>query len=1047
MLVDLLVGNEVVKNLGLGVAGNLLTEPFRRVLARLFPASRSDLERAIAVALSAACGVNLKQAPPPEEHAVWDRLRRDALKLLESSTAASAVQEALLLGDLPVLRAAMLAFLAPLVGDAGLRDRVAGHLAAPFLAAFAETLKEESHARAWNAFLREILQETRAEVRAVLAAQAQAGEEQRAIRVQLAVALPRLEALADGREPLPDLTVSFERLAREQWEVAWLLGDLLTAEVAAASARFERVVHAEHEETRGQLGTKIEAVGDKVDALGRTIQSREPPPPLPHGASVGVPPSSPHFYDPHDLMERLRAMLVPGARIALTGLPGAGKTQAAIEYAARFRDDYAAVFWVSADRAATLAAGYAEIARRLMLRVAEAQEQERVITAVRDWLEMHPDWLLVFDNADHLKLLRPFLPDGARGSILLTRRPKRVGGFAMGIPVETLSEEEGATFLLRRAGRLSPESVLAAASDADREAALAISREVGGLFLALDQAGALIEGQSTPERYLARYRERGQELRAKRGEETLGHEESVTDTFSLAFDRLTSEGGNPLAAELLRLGAFLAPEAIPAALLRVLDASREEPPGPLVADARALEAAILAAQELALLRYDPDTESVSLHRLVQAVLRDQMTPEDRRTWLERAVRAADRAFPSAELETWSLCERLVPHVVTLSEWIEVQPVELSELALLLNRAGHYLYVQGRYGEAEPLLVQTRSLYERTLGPDDPRLATTLANLATIYRRRGQPEDALRLYRRALDIHKRAGGMLNPEVATLFDNVATLYKEQNDLTTAESFYKRALSIRRRVLGARDPYTANSILNLGAHYLRQERYKEAELLIKQARSIYEEKFGPDHYRTAASLINLGGLYYNQKRDGEAKPLLEQARRIYEDTFGPGHPDLVPVLESLALLYLGEERGDDAELLLNQALSIRKKRFGPDHLDTIETLGKLGLFYFGLGRYAEAESLAKEARSRYERALGLEHPTTASSLFNLAVIYRKQRRLADAELLYEQALAILEETLGPANPATQMARDHLAAVRQEREGGEGPLGESGASPGHAP
>jgi tetratricopeptide (TPR) repeat protein len=40
--------------------------------------------------------------------------------------------------------------------------------------------------------------------------------------------------------------------------------------------------------------------------------------------------------------------------------------------------------------------------------------------------------------------------------------------------------------------------------------------------------------------------------------------------------------------------------------------------------------------------------------------------------------------------------------------------------------------QGRYAEAEPLLVRAREIYEAALGPGHPSTATSLNNLGSLY---------------------------------------------------------------------------------------------------------------------------------------------------------------------------------------------------------------------------------------------------------------------------------------------------------------------------
>ncbi len=78
---------------------------------------------------------------------------------------------------------------------------------------------------------------------------------------------------------------------------------------------------------------------------------------------------NPYFTGREDVLEELhRALNSEGAAAlgqAISGLGGIGKTQTAVEYAYRHRDDYSAVLWTRADTEDALAAGFVEIARTL----------------------------------------------------------------------------------------------------------------------------------------------------------------------------------------------------------------------------------------------------------------------------------------------------------------------------------------------------------------------------------------------------------------------------------------------------------------------------------------------------------------------------------------------------------------------------------------------------------------------------------------------------------------------------------------------------------
>ncbi len=191
---------------------------------------------------------------------------------------------------------------------------------------------------------------------------------------------------------------------------------------------------------------------------------------------------------------------------ALSGLGGIGKTQTAIEYAYRYRQEYSAVFWVRAESRDTLIADSVAIAQLLGLPGHDAKEQMQVVATVKRWLQDQPGWLLILDNADELSLLPDFLPHQGNGHLLLTTRAQATGKLARSLSVDKMEVSEGMRFLLRRATLLEEDEPLETVSAATRTAAQHLVEELDGLPLALDQAGAYIEetGCSLSE-YLALY--------------------------------------------------------------------------------------------------------------------------------------------------------------------------------------------------------------------------------------------------------------------------------------------------------------------------------------------------------------------------------------------------------------------------------------------------------------------------------------------------------------------------------------------------------------
>ena len=139
-----------------------------------------------------------------------------------------------------------------------------------------------------------------------------------------------------------------------------------------------------------------------------------------------------------------------------------------------------------------------------------------------------------------------------------------------------------------------------------------------------------------------------------------------------------------------------------------------------------------ALRTYSLIQRNPDTKTLSMHRLVQAVLVDNLNDEQQRQCAERAVYTVNQLFPVVEFANWAQCDRYLLHALACFALIDTWKLPFLEAARLLNQAGIYLEVRGRYGEAEPLLKRALAIVEQQLGKDHPDTAPSLNNLALLY---------------------------------------------------------------------------------------------------------------------------------------------------------------------------------------------------------------------------------------------------------------------------------------------------------------------------
>ncbi len=640
---------------------------------------------------------------------------------------------------------------------------------------------------------------------------------------------------------------------------------------------------------------------------------------------------------------------------SLYGLGGIGKTQTAAEYAFRYRDEYIHVFWMRAAMRETLAADFVKLAQLLDLPEKDGQDQLHIVAAVKDWLAANDGWLLILDNADDLPLAQEFLPTRHKGYVLFTTRDQAAGAIAVSVEVEKLTPQDSILLLLRWSKRLGRDAPLDQARTEDRAAAERIAREMDGLPLALVQAGAYVEetGCSLQD-YLGLYAAHRKELLAQRGRLMLDYPDTVATTWSLSFRWVEEQ--SPAAADVLRLCAFLAPDAIPEELLmRGIVEPLSADPEAEARDPYRLNEALGVLLRYSLVRREENTHMLSIHRLVQTVLKASMDEETRRTWAERVVRVVNAALPDANSLTGENQQHYLrfylPHAQECAALIDQYHLHTQEAARLLFRASGYLYFHGFYSQSQSLLQQSLAVGEQVFGPEHPAIAESLSVLAIIA------------------------------------------SNQKDYERAERFYQQALVIREKALGPQHPTTAESLNNLGVFYCTIGKYEQAEPLLRQALSINERSLGSENPITLNFVINLARLYTEQRRYEQAERLLHQVLETGERALGPEHPLIAHNLNLLAKLSFEQGNSEQAELLWKRSLATIEKTLGSVHPATAERLSDLAELYFTQGRYSEAQSFCERALSICEKRLGSEHTDTISVRQQMSKIMDKIRRERDS------------------------------------------------------
>ncbi len=597
--------------------------------------------------------------------------------------------------------------------------------------------------------------------------------------------------------------------------------------------------------------------------------------------------------------------------VALSGLGGAGKTSVALEYAHRQLGEVAVCWQFPAEDPAVLAAGFGELAAQL-----GAGDSGDPVASVHGALAGSPaEWLLLFDNAPDRASVAPFVPPAGRGRVLITSRDQIwPPGRALQVPV--LDPEVAAEFLVNRTG------------DPDRRAALDLADELGGLPLALEQAAAYVQASGDSlAGYLSSFRRQRADMLG-RGE-PIGSTETVATTWRLAFEELQQAA--PGAARLLRLLAFCAPEAIPLRLLLQPRPELAERLGeeavtalmPLLEDPLAASDAIAALRRYSLVT-PAASESVSVHRLVQAVTADQMPAELASQWRQAAAAVIEAAIPAdtALPGTWRACAALLPHAQAV----------LAEDSAGTARIANYLGSSGSYVAARDLQWRVLDARERVLGPEHP---DTLAERAYLARWTGAAGDlaaARELFAALLPVVERVSGPEHPDTLTARANLAQWTGLAGDPAAARDLSAELLPVRQQVSGPENPDTLAARANLATWTGQAGDAPGARDLFAGLLPVREQVSGPEHPDTLIARHELARWTGQAGDPAAARDLYAGLLPVVERVSGLEHPDTLAARGNLAR-WTG--RAGDPAAARNQyaaLLPVVERILGPEHPDTL-------------------------------------------------------------------------------------------------------------------
>ncbi|MCL2569229.1 MAG: tetratricopeptide repeat protein [Oscillospiraceae bacterium] len=666
----------------------------------------------------------------------------------------------------------------------------------------------------------------------------------------------------------------------------------------------------------------------------------DPPSNTPARPFYNLPRKNEDFAGREAILEAISNAFQNADIVTLTGLGGFGKSQIAFEYLNRHKEKYDAICVVNAESEISLDRDYREVALKTGLPSALSEPPDLVLRHVKTWLEQNNNYLFLYDNAEGLAdQLRTFLPSGhLNGHILIctqdTRKP-----LGTHLEVDVFSPEDAITFLQER---------VPGTAEADAQT---LATLLGRLPLALEHAAAyMAETQTSCVEYINLLPDnmldtldRGQPL------STTDYTKTVSTTWAISIARIQSEA----ARQLFNLCAYCAPDNIP---LSLFTEGRDHLPQPL-ADTLAPNNTLaqndilleLSRYSLLSFRSENSTRLLSLHRLLQTVVRQNLNPAPQ--WITSCLNMARHTFDYAHgtIQSRAAFKLSAPHILEIAHHSEAMFADDENAqektiltALLYHEVGVGFFHEGIYAKALELYEKALAIREVLLGREHLAAASSYNNIGHVYVQLGDDSNAREWFGRALAICETILGEEHPDTATVYNNLAGAYAHQGDYPSALMQYEKALAIREEVLGKKHPDTANTYNNIACICALQGDYLKALEWHEKALAICEEALDKEHPDTATTYNNIASVHEHLGNYSEASEWYEKALAICEKALGKEHPNTAIIYGNIAHIYFCHGDYFKTVELCVKSYRVLLPKLGAAHPNTIAVKNHMRLAY---------------------------------------------------------------------------------------------------------
>ncbi len=290
-------------------------------------------------------------------------------------------------------------------------------------------------------------------------------------------------------------------------------------------------------------------------------------------------------------------------------------------------------------------------------------------------------------------------------------------------------------------------------------------------------------------------------------------------------------------------------------------------------------------------------------------------PPDDRYALSTFIRAA-----WAQHGRWSeqrgLFEEALPRMIAGTANSEI------EVRTGLGRALMHL---GEMTEAEAQMRQALARGEEAYGPNHPRLALPLSDLAQVLTRRGDVMEGIAAHRRAYDLSLSAFGPDYKSTLSHQNNLALALAEANEIVEAIRLMERLVDAYARIDGPASRRVGETFQNLASLQIRAGSNEAAIGSLDQAETIFSVHIPEGTPMRAFPSLTRSEALLNLRRFDDAQASAQTAFEILSRSLPPGHYAIEIARCRIGIALSGQGRTEAARPQIESALEALAKADG--------------------------------------------------------------------------------------------------------------------------